>query len=548
MPSLALLAVGASILYTLLLAIHRLYLSPISHIPGPKLAALTWWYQFYYDVIEQGTYMLKMQDLHAHYGPVIRINPDEVHVADPAFMDTLYPGHGRTKKRNKWTFYTGVLGTPGASMNTNEHDLHRVRRAALNPFFAKGAIRKLQPLIDAKVDLLLERLEGVRKERVGGGVVNVNHAMSAFTNDVVTEFCFGKCHDRLRHPTFDPSFHDKAKAGLCVVPLLASFPWVVRALEALPPALGSLLSADYAEYVKEKNEILTEAKKAMESRESTTTSPLAHRTIFHEILDSKLPPEEKTLPRLADEAAVTLAAGTLTTAWDLTVAMYHIVADPSIARKLRAELVDAIPDPAVHTPLPVLENLPYLRGCVQEAIRLGKGVPGRINQIATEETMAVPVPSLTDGNTPERKQQQTQITIPPGTPTSMTVYIVHHNETLFPDSHSFRPERWLQGDARIEKYLFGFGKGTRGCAGINLAYAEMTIALARVFRVYGTELGGEVLIGEGEGEGEESCRRGVLELYQTTDTEVECVGAMVLPRVASGLRGVKMRVRDGLVG
>ncbi|KIA75656.1 hypothetical protein HK57_00589 [Aspergillus ustus] len=538
MPSLALLALGASILYTLILTIYRLYLSPVSHIPGPKLAAATWWYQFYYDVIQQGTYMQKMQSLHAEYGPVIRINPSEVHVSDPAFMDTLYPGHGRTKKRNKWTFYTGVLGTPGASMNTNKHDLHRVRRAALNPFFAKGAIRKLQPLIDAKVDLLLERLEGVRKDRAGGGVVNVNHAMSAFTNDVVTEFCFGKCHDRLHHPTFDPSFHDKAKAGLCVVPLLASFPWVVRALEALPPALGSLLGADYAEYVKEKNEMLAEAKKAMESRESSNISPLAHRTIFHEILDSKLPPEEKTLPRLADEAAVTLAAGTLTTAWDLTVAMYHIVADPSIARKLRAELVDAIPDPDVHTPLPVLENLRYLRGCVQEAIRLGKGVPGRINQIAPEETMTVPIPST---NTPESKQ--THIKIPPGTPTSMTVYIVHHNETLFPDSHSFRPERWLQGDARIEKYLFGFGKGTRGCAGINLAYAEMTIALARVFRVYGTGLTTEIMV-EGEKGGElvkeEDCR-GVLELYQTGDTEVECVGAMVLPRVASGLRGVKMR-------
>lgn len=30
--------------YTIAGAIHRLYFSPISHIPGPKLAALTFWY------------------------------------------------------------------------------------------------------------------------------------------------------------------------------------------------------------------------------------------------------------------------------------------------------------------------------------------------------------------------------------------------------------------------------------------------------------------------------------------------------------------------
>ena len=32
-----------------------------------------------------------------------------------------------------------------------------------------------------------------------------------------------------------------------------------------------------------------------------------HRTIFHEILGSKLPPQEKTIARLGDEASVTIA-------------------------------------------------------------------------------------------------------------------------------------------------------------------------------------------------------------------------------------------------
>ncbi|KAL4954540.1 cytochrome P450 [Aspergillus filifer] len=513
--ALMLLAATAFIIYLTTLAIYRLYLSPISHFPGPKLAALTWWYQFYYDVVLQGRYMFKMQSLHAQYGPVIRINPCELHVADPEFMDTLYTGHSR--KRDKWAFYTGVLGTPGAAMNTNGHELHRVRRSALNPFFSKMSIRNLQPLVDGKVDILLERLGRVASE---GGIVNVNHAASAFTNDVVTEFCFGRCHDRLLSPDFDPSFHDKAKAGLRVIPFLASFPWIVRALDSLPPTLGSLLSNDYAEYIAEKNEILSEATKAMASRDSTSsTSP--YRTIFHEILDSKLPPAEKVLERLADEAAVTLAAGTLTTAWVLTVGIYFIVATPSILRKLKAELEGAIPDSDIHTrtPMGTLEALPYLRACVQEAIRLGYGAPGRVNQIAPEEAM------------PVKRLHGETLLIPPGTPTSMTVYLVHHDEDLFPHSRKYRPERWIE-NPRLDKYLFGFGKGSRACAGINLAYAELTIALARLFRCYGSsEVKGVNDVGR-------------LEVFETYYEDVECIGAMVLPRIKDGSKGVRMRVRS----
>ena len=43
---LAVLAIGA---YTLYGALWRLYLSPIAHIPGPKLAALTLWHVLYFN-------------------------------------------------------------------------------------------------------------------------------------------------------------------------------------------------------------------------------------------------------------------------------------------------------------------------------------------------------------------------------------------------------------------------------------------------------------------------------------------------------------------
>jgi hypothetical protein len=49
-------------------ALRRLYFHPLAGIPGPKLAALTWWYEFYFDGIQQGHYVFKIQELHKQYG------------------------------------------------------------------------------------------------------------------------------------------------------------------------------------------------------------------------------------------------------------------------------------------------------------------------------------------------------------------------------------------------------------------------------------------------------------------------------------------------
>lgn len=47
---------------------QRLFSSPIAHIPGPKLAALTFWFEFYYDVVQKGRYEWKIKQLHEQYG------------------------------------------------------------------------------------------------------------------------------------------------------------------------------------------------------------------------------------------------------------------------------------------------------------------------------------------------------------------------------------------------------------------------------------------------------------------------------------------------
>lgn len=256
----------------------------------------------------------------------------------------------------------------------------------------------------------------------------------------------------------------------------------------------------------------------MASADSDSWKDMAHPTIFHSILDSPLPTDEKSYTRLWQDGQIAVFAGTLTTAWTLSVAAYHLLAQPAILKKLKAELQTAIPDPTSHLSITMLEQLPYLTACVQEALRLGYGTSTRLPRIAPDETIV-----FTDS------KRGKDWTIPPGTPVSMTCPLIHHDEAIFPDSHTFRPERWLE-NPQLEKYLVSFSKGSRQCIGINLANAELYLMLGRLFRSYGSP------------QARAESDLGVLELFETTNRDVEMWADRTIPMPAPGSKGIRVRI------
>ncbi|KAJ5872206.1 cytochrome P450 [Penicillium soppii] len=129
-------------IYLAVLALYRLDWSPIAHSPGPRLGALTGWYETFFDVVHGGQFTFQIEKLHLQYGkseylphkpqsfkasipgPIIRISPGEVHISDPNFYNQLYTVTARYRKPEDWRFRFGL---ENSAFDTIEHGHHRRR-------------------------------------------------------------------------------------------------------------------------------------------------------------------------------------------------------------------------------------------------------------------------------------------------------------------------------------------------------------------------------------------------------------------------------------
>lgn len=204
-------------------------------------------------------------------------------------------------------------------------------------------------------------------------------------------------------------------------------------------------------------------------------------TIYDQILDSNLPAYEKQLDRLVEQGQEIMAGGSETTARALYVTTFFLLKNPEMIRQLRAELIGIMPHPSSEPAWAELERLPFFTAVIKEGIRHAGSFLSRQGRVSK-----TPI-------------QYKEWTIPAGTPVSLTANDVLTDSRIFPNPNAFDPMRWLVHEEidgvstlvpnpEIEKYNVLFSKGPRSCIGMWLAYAEMYLGLARIFRRFNMEL------------------------------------------------------------
>ncbi|KNG84013.1 cytochrome P450 oxidoreductase [Aspergillus nomiae NRRL 13137] len=449
---LTVLIVGIGTLH-IVRSIYRRHFHPLSQFSGPPEAALST--NWLYKTNQGGFPEHEFERLHERYQTkALRIAPNELHLSDVHQYKVIY---SQSKPFLKYPPFYSAFNIDHSLFAETDPALHKERRKILNPLFSRTAVFKMEGVIHTKAGIMMKKID-----RLNEKLINAYDAFRCLTTEVIMEFAFARSANMLEEEesTFDSWFLRAFDSVASDTWTAHEWPLLRKIGSRLPKSLVKIMNKKVVDFLK----VINFAESCMNHYEKhgNTTS--------HPVVFDHLP--SVAYPQKITEAMDILVAGSDTTAATLTAALLHILAD----QKVHNKLVEAVQSVQLNEqgilPLLELEKIDYLTACVKESLRIGMPVPGRLPRIVPHN---LPQPFTVDGKV-----------IPAGTVISISAYTMHYSEELWgPDARTFNPERWLQPESKnLDQYLCTFSKGARMCIGQNIAFAEITIVMAYIFRNY----------------------------------------------------------------
>uniref|UniRef100_A0A8C2XUT7 Cytochrome P450 family 27 subfamily A member 3 n=1 Tax=Cyclopterus lumpus TaxID=8103 RepID=A0A8C2XUT7_CYCLU len=179
--------------------------------------------------------------------------------------------------------------------------------------------------------------------------------------------------------------------------------------------------------------------------------------------------DQMTVTEILGSITELLLAGVDTTSNTVSWCLYELAKQPEVQEQLYQEVMSVCPGDE----LPNSEDIarmPYLKAIVRETLRLYPVVPGNA-RVSVDNEIVVG-----------------DHLFPKDTLFHLCHYAVSYDEHIYPDAHSFLPQRWLRGaPEKSRQHPFGslpFGFGIRACLGRRVAELEMYLLLSRLMKHY----------------------------------------------------------------
>ncbi|KAF9065816.1 cytochrome P450 [Rhodocollybia butyracea] len=442
------------------LALYRLFFHPLCKYPGPILAALTDWYEAYYNIVEGGGLIAKYEQLHKLHGPVIRVGPNTLHFNDRQAFHDIYT-YGSTLVKHRALYEAFGAHAPKGSVNFCDPEDAKQRKGLLQPLFSRKAVMSLEYTIQQKIDRLLAVLQS--NYNSSSTAVSMAIAYRALTTDIITSYCFAESVNILDSPDLSHPILRGMKETFTKAWLQRHFPFFITFALNAPQKLVLWLLPEFEGYLKMRAGFERQINSLINNPDRL--SMVEHETIFHHLLEPK-DQERLSQASLMDEAFVLVSAGSDTVGNACNIGTFYALKYPSIYLKLKKELEEVWLDKDRSISFTVLEKLPYLTAFIREVLRFSLGV-------------VHPLPRVVVPSTPKIGG----LKLPPGTVVGMSVKFLHTNPDVFPDPYAFNPDRWLvQDTSQLLLDLAPFSKGPRSCLGLNLAWCELYLILGNILR------------------------------------------------------------------
>ncbi|KAI1455226.1 cytochrome P450 [Annulohypoxylon moriforme] len=452
---------------------YQIFLHPLRGYPGPLLAKLTDAYGGFYAF--QRRLHLKTRENQHNYGSVVRQGPNKLVFNTIEAVRDIYKNDRTTK--SKAYIHLGPNLTIETTVTARNRHVHRSRRHFVGQVLSERFMRIFEPTMMSQVDLFIQHIHESAKE---SAPVNITQRSKYLGFNLAALLGFG--YDLELQTSEDNRFMPKTlEAGEFWSGLFFHWPNARKLLAGL--VFVQILRQKGGKYFSLMEKMITSRMRQGKDAKRDLYS------IVGDALDSKTGGIRRS--DLWAEANLFLPAAGDTTKTALSAVFFYLSRNPECYKKLAHEIRSTFSTGA-EIRGPALANCQYLRACIDEALRMSPPASGILWRELLPDSDDRPF--IVDGHV-----------IPGGTIVGVNIYSIHHNEEYFPDSFSFRPERWLDDSVTPERKrimrdgFIPFSVGPRGCAGKAMAYLEISLVVAKTlwYFDFGWAQGGLGEIGAG---------------------------------------------------